>query len=113
MRARHHVRLVLGNYRVLERLGAGGMAVVFKGEHMELRNQVAIKVLPISAGPRSALADRASPARCASSPGCGIPTSSRPWIAAGPISNDPQAPVLWYLVMEYVPGTDLEEYVQG
>src|ERR1700677_159400 len=32
--------MVLGNYRVLDRLGAGGMAVVFKGEHMELRNQV-------------------------------------------------------------------------
>src|SRR5271163_3347253 len=26
--------LILGNYRVLERIGAGGMAVVFKGEHM-------------------------------------------------------------------------------
>src|SRR4051812_23375057 len=37
--------LLLGNYRVLERLGAGGMGVVFKGEHVRLRRQVAIKVL--------------------------------------------------------------------
>src|SRR5437016_2772620 len=40
--------LVLGNYRVVDRLGAGGMAVVFKGEHLEMRRTVAIKVLPVS-----------------------------------------------------------------
>src|SRR4051794_27256760 len=38
--------LVLGNYRVLERIGAGGMGVVFLGEHFQLRRRVAIKVLP-------------------------------------------------------------------
>src|SRR5262249_13182292 len=39
--------LILGNYRVLDRLGAGGMAVVFKAEHLDLRHLVAIKVLPV------------------------------------------------------------------
>ena len=38
--------LVLGNYRVLNRLGAGGMGVVFRAEHIQMRKQVAIKVLP-------------------------------------------------------------------
>ena len=38
--------LVLGNYRILNRLGAGGMGVVFKAEHIQMRKQVAIKVLP-------------------------------------------------------------------
>src|SRR5438128_2508229 len=38
--------LVLGSYRVLERVGAGGMAVVFKAEHTDLRHHVAVKVLP-------------------------------------------------------------------
>src|ERR1019366_9183597 len=37
--------LVFGNYRVLDRLGAGGMGVVFKAEHVVMRRQVAIKVL--------------------------------------------------------------------
>src|SRR5262245_36358954 len=39
--------LVLGSYRVLGRIGAGAMGVVFLGEHMMMRRQVAIKVLPV------------------------------------------------------------------
>src|SRR5205085_2507585 len=50
--------LVLGNYRVLDRLGAGGMAVVFKGEHLEMRRTVAIKVLPLTADQHSKLLPR-------------------------------------------------------
>src|SRR5207249_9933775 len=40
--------LILGNYRVLDRLGAGGMGVVFRAEHTRMRRHVAIKVLPLS-----------------------------------------------------------------
>src|SRR5437763_297455 len=35
--------LVLGNYRVLDRLGKGGMGVVFRAEHRRLRRPVAVK----------------------------------------------------------------------
>lgn len=35
----------LGRYRILRRLGAGGYAVVYLGEHVELKYPVAIKVL--------------------------------------------------------------------
>ncbi len=37
--------LVLGNYVVLDKLGQGGMGVVLKAEHKRMRRQVAIKVL--------------------------------------------------------------------
>lgn len=36
---------VVGNYKVTEKIGAGGMAVVYRGEHKVLQTPVAIKVL--------------------------------------------------------------------
>ncbi len=42
--------LLLGNYRVLDRIGAGGMGVVFKAEHVDMRRVVAIKVLSFGRG---------------------------------------------------------------
>ena len=38
--------LVLGNYVVLEKLGEGGMGVVFKAHHRRMKRTVALKVLP-------------------------------------------------------------------
>jgi serine/threonine protein kinase len=37
----------LGKYRILERLGSGGMSSVFLGEHLLMHRRVAIKVLPL------------------------------------------------------------------
>src|SRR5207248_1869563 len=37
----------LGKYVILERLGVGGMGIVYLGEHRYLRRRVAIKVLPL------------------------------------------------------------------
>src|SRR5690242_1869890 len=50
--------LVLGRYRILDRLGTGGMAVVFKAEHTELRHHVAVKVLPPTVQEDSGLESR-------------------------------------------------------
>jgi len=38
-------RLVLGKYRMVRQLGAGGMGVVYLAEHIELEHKVAIKVM--------------------------------------------------------------------
>ena len=39
--------LVLGNYTILDKIGAGGMGQVFKAEHRRMRRIVAIKMLPV------------------------------------------------------------------
>src|SRR5262245_2626442 len=104
--------LVLGNYRVLERIGAGGMGVVFRGEHTLLRRIVAIKVLPLSRDqdPRLLLRFRAEMRVVASLHHPNIVSATD----AGHISSlEPNLPVLHYMVMEYVPGQNLEQLVDA
>jgi response regulator RpfG family c-di-GMP phosphodiesterase len=106
--------LVLGNYRVLNRLGAGGMGVVFLGEHVHLRRLVAIKVLPMSA---SAIDDGTLLSRFFNEIRM-VAQLQHPnivWaIDTGELSaSAPDAPTLYYHVMEYVPGKDLEELVRS
>src|SRR5215469_214103 len=50
--------LLLGNYRVLDRLGSGGMGAVYRAEHVHLRRQVAVKVLHPSCDHGSQLLER-------------------------------------------------------
>jgi response regulator RpfG family c-di-GMP phosphodiesterase/tRNA A-37 threonylcarbamoyl transferase component Bud32 len=102
--------LVLGNYRVLDRIGAGGMAVVFKAEHVEMRHQVALKVLHMTRDQDPRLQTRFMAEMRA------VARLRHPNVVAAVDAGRVTAPgpdgaVLWYLVMEYVPGMDLEEYV--
>ncbi len=103
--------LTLGNYRVLDRIGAGGMGVVFLAEHLCMRRRVAVKVLPLSPQEDARLLTRFFTEVRA------IAQLQHPNIVAaldaGTVTDpDPEAPVLHFFVMEYVPGLDLEEYVR-
>ncbi|MBI1915476.1 MAG: protein kinase [Planctomycetes bacterium] len=102
--------LVLGNYRILERVGAGGMGVVFKAEHIRLRRQVAIKVMPVEQEHSATLLLRfySEVRAIAQLVHPNIVAAIDAGEVAGPRPDDP---VLHYFVMEYVPGQDLEEYV--
>src|SRR5207249_12110517 len=98
--------LVLGNYRMVERLGCGGMGVVYKAEHVHMKRAVAIKVLVTKEDPTSVFLQRFYSEMQATA------VLSHPNIVlafdAGEMAvpNSPDE-VLHYLVMEYVPGNNL------
>src|SRR6478609_1883330 len=39
---------ILGSYRLLERIGKGGMGEVYRGEHVKLKREAAVKILPVN-----------------------------------------------------------------
>jgi response regulator RpfG family c-di-GMP phosphodiesterase/serine/threonine protein kinase len=102
--------LVLGNYRVLDRLGSGSVGVVFRGEHVMLRRQAAIKVLPVDDELPASILDRFySEMRV-------LADLHHPHIVtaydAGSLPAPARGePALHYMVMELMPGGDLEQYV--
>jgi hypothetical protein len=103
--------LVFGNHRVLNRLGSGSMGVIFLAEHMLMKRQVAVKVVPVDEDcPPSVLERFYSEVRV-------LADLHHPNIVAAidagklpPASKG--MPALLYLVMELVRGGDLEEHVQ-
>src|ERR1051325_8120954 len=103
-------QLILGNYRVLDHLGRGGMGVVYKGEHLRMRRIVAIKVLQMSPHQDDRLLKRFL---------CEMRTISQmkhPNIVEAiddgyTLGADSGAAPAHYFVMEYVPGQDLNELV--
>ncbi len=100
--------LVLGNYRVLERIGAGGMGIVFLGEHMMMRRKVAIKVLPADEDCPPEMLERFYREMRV------LGQLQHPNIVmafdSGRVPPSPGQPPLIYLVMEYVDGCDLDQY---
>jgi serine/threonine protein kinase/tetratricopeptide (TPR) repeat protein len=57
----------LGHYRVLERLGAGGMGVVYRAEDPRLHRRVALKLLPREDASDPAAVERLNREACAAS----------------------------------------------
>ena len=104
--------LVLGHYRIVERVGAGGMGVVYKAEHIHMKRTVALKILAADDDRNSVFLQRFYSEMQA------LAVLRHPNIVlafdAGEV-DIPHAPqkVLRYLVMEYVTGQDLEQVVLG
>jgi serine/threonine protein kinase len=104
--------LVIGHYRILDNLGSGASAVVYKAEHIYLRRRVAVKVLrPTVAQDDEARRRFRSEMRL-------VAQLDHPNVViafdAGEVPGpDATCPRLPYLVMEYVAGQNLEELVRA
>lgn len=102
--------LILGNYRVLDRLGSGGMGVVFRAEHLRLPRIVAIKIIPVHAEEDDTVLQRFRSEMWA------VAQLRHPNIvgavdAGEQVDSDPHSPRLHYFVMDYIAGESLEERV--
>lgn len=98
-----HKGFVLGNYKLLRHLGAGGMSTVFLAEHKHMRQRRAIKVLPQHRVNDSSYLGRfyreARAAAALDHPNV---------VRAYDVDNDGDN---HYLVMEFVEGTDIQKLV--
>jgi response regulator RpfG family c-di-GMP phosphodiesterase/serine/threonine protein kinase len=104
--------LVLGSYKVLDRLGGGSVGVVFLAEHILLRRRVAIKVVPVDDGfPQSVLERFYAEMRLLA--GLNHRHIVHAYDAGRLPAPSQTLPALHYLVMELLTGGDLENYVVG
>jgi serine/threonine-protein kinase len=95
--------LSIGNYIVLDRLGAGGMGTVYKARHRRMKRVVALKFLPRESAGQSGFAERFQ--REVET----IAQLSHPNIVMA--FDADEAPRGLFLVMEFVDGRDLASEV--
>src|SRR5580704_16448980 len=96
--------LILGNYTVLDKIGAGGMGQVFKAQHRRMKRVVAIKMLP-----PAITRDPAAAARFQREVEAAAKLSHSNIVAA---YDADEANGTHFLVMEYVEGSDLSALVK-
>ena len=91
-------RFTIGNYKVLERLGLGGMGQVYLCEHTTMRTKVAVKVLPTAKAKDESSKGRFKREARAVGQSCITPIS----FAFSTSTRNAGPETLHYLVMEYV-----------
>ena len=97
-------RFVIGKYRVLERIGSGGMSSVYLCEHKFMRRRAAVKVLPTSMAEDPAALERFYLEARA------VAALDHPNIVrAYDVDQDDD---LHYLVMEYVDGVSIQDLIR-
>src|SRR5262249_1318401 len=91
---------IAGKYRLIDRLGAGGMGLVYLCEHLKMRRHVAVKVMPHKQATEPGQLDRfLGEAQAAAA-------MRHPNIVQA--DGIDQENGVHYLVMEYIDGADLE-----
>jgi serine/threonine-protein kinase len=96
--------LVIGNYTILDKIGAGGMGQVFKAEHRRMHRIVAVKMLPAGM-----MKDPAVVARFGREVTAAAKLNHPNIVTAFDADN---ANGVHLLIMEYVEGTDLSALVK-
>jgi serine/threonine protein kinase len=97
-------RFTIGKYKVLERIGSGGMGQVFLCEHKMMRRRVAIKVLPTAKAEDEASLERFYREARA------VATLDHPNLVRA--FDIDQEESLHFLVMEFIDGTNLHDIVK-
>jgi hypothetical protein len=96
--------LVLGNYRILERIGSGGMGWVFRAEHRRMQRIVALKVLaPAGRLSADAVSRFQQEVRA-------VARLSHPHVVTAHDADEANG--VHFLVTEFVPGMDLASHVK-
>ena len=111
----------LGTYEILERVGEGGVGVVFRARDTRLNRVVALKVLSESlssdAELRARLLREARAEACLSHPNIATcfeigAAAPQPPDLIAPGGPGPHPELVYYLAMEYVPGRDLLQMIE-
>ena len=97
-------QLRLGKYKLIERIGKGGMGTVFLAEHVTMNRRVALKIVP-----RAIAKDRASLDRFFAEARAIASLDHPNIVQAYSVDNDLDR---YFIVMEFIDGEDLQRIVE-
>jgi response regulator RpfG family c-di-GMP phosphodiesterase/tRNA A-37 threonylcarbamoyl transferase component Bud32 len=102
--------LIIGNYRLLDRIGSGGMGDVFLAEHRLMKRQVAVKTMPVDESCIPEVRQRFY-AEMRALAELQHPNVVTAFDAGEMVSPCPEIPGVIYIVMEYLAGGHLGQRV--